>query len=489
MMASSSSLPSLQTEIVLMIMEELDVRSLLAMQATCRRFRAMRSLGTDYTIELASGGVQDNPVSSSSTAARLQMLRTHQKSWGSLTWTAEFPLPPVHSPGTNSRTHYFGDMAACIVWDEMPTSVCITQLPSQLRGIEYRRWKLEFPFCTYPLPTIHFRSLSTGRHHMSALRPDIEILDLSPEGKTGEICGNYVALSWTTERHERFLNVWNWRTGRAELELVFIFLSFAPLITQSREQATGGKQHDRRVQYFSFLDANHIMVFITRADGPHLSASRTRLHVYRLGHTRGCWEFVLPRLPNMVLTRVSFERNTACYRRSARHATPFLADGTRLISIRMTASNPPTQRVFEFQMLSQALISHIGGLETVIAWEKWGSSLRTTTHVRSSIHGARAVHVEKRKYRDGSVKLVAAVSDYHPLRVGRAILAGEVAKPHAVAQATDRSRSYLPRIMKKVVLPEEWTHLDAFQMVEDGFVATIRRGLHGVQAEDLYLTF
>lgn len=89
-----------------------------------------------YHIELAVAGMEDGPSSVRSPAERLEILRTRQNAWNKLKWKSQQEVPM--SEGLVWEV--YGNVLAQARGD---ATLAFHQLPSDIRGIEGRRWVLE----------------------------------------------------------------------------------------------------------------------------------------------------------------------------------------------------------------------------------------------------------------------------------------------------------------------------------------------------------
>lgn len=92
-----------------------------------------------YKIELARAGMRDGPPGRLTSTERLQMLTSHLEAWRTLSWTKQETIPILLGDIWELVDSVFG-MA------DGPRSMLLRQLPSQLRCVESREWKIEFQF-------------------------------------------------------------------------------------------------------------------------------------------------------------------------------------------------------------------------------------------------------------------------------------------------------------------------------------------------------
>jgi hypothetical protein len=151
-----SALLQLPTELVMKIINWLDWRTLLTCsevrgtsifvhtRSTHRRIAQVcvvlhnaikSSAECQYTIELASAGMEDGPPSHILRAERLQRLREYKTAWHSLKWRTDKSIDMLDGGVwelyggvlAHARTHH---------------TLEFNQLPSQIRGITEKRWEV-----------------------------------------------------------------------------------------------------------------------------------------------------------------------------------------------------------------------------------------------------------------------------------------------------------------------------------------------------------
>lgn len=91
---------------------------------------------TQYKIELAAAGMEDGPPSTLTSAERLRVLKAHQEAWDKLAWTSREEVP-MHQGGVWEL--YGGVLAQ----GDGSRTLAFKQLPSAIRGIEEREWRIE----------------------------------------------------------------------------------------------------------------------------------------------------------------------------------------------------------------------------------------------------------------------------------------------------------------------------------------------------------
>ncbi|CDO72096.1 hypothetical protein BN946_scf184962.g39 [Trametes cinnabarina] len=164
------------------------------------------------------------------------MLKARNEAWDDLAWTAREEIPMLQG----GVWELYGGILA---QGEGSRTLVFKQLPSNLRGIEGREWRIEDvgvnirDFGMDPAQdllvvienrvdesgldcNVHFRSLASGQPHPSAPRPAV-VSHHTPRGRfsyTIQIAEDYVAVLMTSgdEDHSQLL-IWNWKTGQRRL--------------------------------------------------------------------------------------------------------------------------------------------------------------------------------------------------------------------------------------------------------------------------------
>ncbi|OJT10824.1 hypothetical protein TRAPUB_12693 [Trametes pubescens] len=203
-----------------------------------------------YKIELAAAGMEDGPPSTLTSAERLRVLKAHQEAWDKLAWTSREEVP-MHQGGVWEL--YGGVLAQ----GDGSRTLAFKQLPSAIRGIEEREWRIEDvgvnirDFGMDPAQdllvvienrmetagmacAVHLKSLATGEPHPAAPRP-ATVSHIPARGRysyTIQICDDYIAILMTSgdEDHSELL-MWNWKTGTRRLHLTGSDLSSFAFLT------------------------------------------------------------------------------------------------------------------------------------------------------------------------------------------------------------------------------------------------------------------
>ncbi|KAI0672339.1 hypothetical protein C8Q78DRAFT_1026481 [Trametes maxima] len=243
---------SLPPELIAHILLELDVRSVLQCRQSCSFLRDLMDNDTrlQYQIELAAAGMEDGPTSTLTAAERLQILRTRQAAWDKLENTSSEEVPMLRG----GVWELYGGVLA---QGEGSRTLVLKQLPSAIRGIEGREWRIEDlgvkmrDFGMDPAQdllvvlenraegasmtcAVHLRTLSTGDPHPAAPRP--AVVTHSPQlGRythTIQIVEDFVAILMTCgDADHSELLVWNWKTGQRRLHITSADMSSFAFLT------------------------------------------------------------------------------------------------------------------------------------------------------------------------------------------------------------------------------------------------------------------
>ncbi|KAF9263448.1 hypothetical protein L218DRAFT_958999 [Marasmius fiardii PR-910] len=226
----------LPNEILCLILEELDVNSLVCCTKVCRQLYllAKESHIYDYKVGLALSNLEQNPEYSAGALARLMRLEQHQKAWRTFTWstTEKYNLDSVHS----------WELAGGVLAFGYPDNfIRFIRLPSRYRGIERKEWSFRLDklrpvedFSIDPSKNLlvvltkrmigsqssidaHFLDLDNGAPHPRAHIPTLCTQD-SNENVDWEYdirpFGSHVGIKCSaTDTDESQLSVWNWETG------------------------------------------------------------------------------------------------------------------------------------------------------------------------------------------------------------------------------------------------------------------------------------
>ncbi|KAI6047748.1 hypothetical protein EDC04DRAFT_2863936 [Pisolithus marmoratus] len=338
----------LPLELIIRILMMLDYRSLAACRQVCHLFNTSIASYSplQYTLELEVAGQQDNSLTA----------------WRALQWTSVKDIPML--PG-NLWELYGGILAQSE--SESNLTIRFRRLPSQIREIEEHNWSVS----TFDMDLRDFtmdpaqdllvliarprqykqqyilRSLTTGDRH--PLAPDPPILRHS-----FQVCGDRVAVHFVShEAAPSVLVVWNWKTGRRELDL-----------------------RDSELRAISFL-ANHYILVGGFGDGDRSA----RLYVLDLTKCDG---------EPVALEDVNYRYPMSPWVPPASSNVPFFVDrDSRLLVITMYVAVGVEFVSFDLFVLSRALLSFVEGLGPEndrhnFSWQDWGP--RNTRLMESPPH-------------------------------------------------------------------------------------------------------
>ncbi|KAI0325496.1 hypothetical protein GY45DRAFT_1374683 [Cubamyces sp. BRFM 1775] len=246
------NLLSLPPELLINVLLELDHVTLLRSRQVCSLLKDLmdNDVRLQYKVELAAAGMEDGQYSTLSAAERLRMLKARQEAMDKLAWTSREEIPMLQG----GVWELYGGVLA---QGEGSRTLVFKQLPSSLRGIEGREWRIEDvgvhirDFGMDPAQdllvvvenrvegtgmtcSVHLKSLTTGQTHPAASRP--AVLTHTPHrgrySYTIQVAEDNVAVLMTSsdEDHSEFL-IWNWKTGHRRLHITgadlssFAFLS------------------------------------------------------------------------------------------------------------------------------------------------------------------------------------------------------------------------------------------------------------------------
>ncbi|KAH9850916.1 hypothetical protein C2E23DRAFT_904719 [Lenzites betulinus] len=239
-------------ELIINIFLELELRSLLRCRQVCRLLRDIidGDVRVQYKIELAAAGMEDGPPSTLTASERLRMLKTRQEAWDKLQWTGRGEMPM-------SQGGVWELYGGVLAQGESARTLAFKQLPSKIRGIEEREWRIEDvgvnirDFGMDPAQdllviienkedrngmtcAVHFKSIFTGEPHPAAPRP-ATVTHIPKRGRysyTIQICADTVAILMTSgdEDHSELL-MWSWKTGARRLHITGNDLSSFAFLT------------------------------------------------------------------------------------------------------------------------------------------------------------------------------------------------------------------------------------------------------------------
>ncbi|KAI0772792.1 hypothetical protein BD413DRAFT_34230 [Trametes elegans] len=243
---------NLPPELLTGILLQLDLQSLLRCRQVCTLLKDLmdQDVRLQYQVELGAAGMEDGPPGTLTAAERLRMLKARQAAWDRLAWTSREEIPMCQG----GVWELYGGVLA---QGEGSRTLVFRQLPSAIRGIQEREWRLEDvgvnirDFGMDPAQDLlliienriernsmtcsaHFKSLSTGEAHPSAPRPAV-LTHVPQRGRysyTIQIAKELVGILMTSsdEDHSEFV-IWNWKTGHRRLCMIGSDLSSFAFLT------------------------------------------------------------------------------------------------------------------------------------------------------------------------------------------------------------------------------------------------------------------
>lgn len=381
----------LPLELILKIFMMLDYRSLVTCQQVCRLFNTLiaGSSPLQYALELAIAGKQDNPLSSFDFSHKLAALRQYQAAWGTLKWTSTKDMPMLRG---NLWELYGGVLAH----SDLDRTIRFRRLPSHIREIEEHVWSVSTSdmdlgdFTMDPAQdllvliarprqhraletrleiAVHLRSLTTGNRH--PLAPDPSILQHSIDEGVVEfsfivqVCEDRVAVNFISHGAvPSELVVWNWKTGRRELDLRSPDLRAISFLAD-HYMLVGGFE-DRNW----FTEARLYVLDLTKCDGEPVTLEDVNYHCAFLYPP--CSRWVIP---------LGFQIRTdpmSPWVPPASSNVPFFVDrDLRLLVITMFVAIGQELVSFDLFVLSRSLLSFAEGLGPEndrhnFTWEDWG---------------------------------------------------------------------------------------------------------------------
>ncbi|EIW80176.1 hypothetical protein CONPUDRAFT_165772 [Coniophora puteana RWD-64-598 SS2] len=139
----------LADELFNLVFLELDIVSLVACKRVCKRFLHLieSTERVQYHFELQAACMKDGPSRSGTdlpeldTATRFGMLKVYRRAWEALSWTGPFTIPLSPLPPHAEKYVLVGDVL-CAAGSKY---LQCTRLPSPIRGIEERQWRIDHP--------------------------------------------------------------------------------------------------------------------------------------------------------------------------------------------------------------------------------------------------------------------------------------------------------------------------------------------------------
>ncbi|KAI0356942.1 hypothetical protein OH77DRAFT_183926 [Trametes cingulata] len=282
---------SLPPELLTGILLELDFQSLFRCRQVCVLLKDLidQDVRLQYQIELAVAGMEDGPPSATTAAERLRMLNARQDAWDKLAWTEREEIPM-------SQGGVWELYGGVLAQGEGSRSLVFKQLPSKIRGIEGRTWRLEDvgvnirdfgmdpsqdllviienrPEQSGMTCSVHLRSLETGEPHRAAPRPAVvsHLPQVREYSYAIQVSESYLGVLMTSHDgdHSEML-IWNWKTGHRHLYLTgadlasFAFLTSHHVLLGSLPAVAIGEDN-----LFHGDDPRLLVIDLERLSGEH----------------------------------------------------------------------------------------------------------------------------------------------------------------------------------------------------------------------------
>ncbi|KAI0767461.1 hypothetical protein C8Q74DRAFT_1355564 [Fomes fomentarius] len=227
-------------EVLQTILILLDFRDLIRCRQICWLFKNIvdSDIRLQYKIELAVAGMEDGPPSALTPTERLTMLRERQEAWRALRWRSRKEYPMLKG----GVWELYGGVIAQADGDR---TLAFVQLPSDIRRIEEKQWKIEDAgvvirdFGMDPAQNllivvehhepdehtlfirVHLKSITDGAVHPAAVKGGVLIHTAPRPGDHSyaiQTSEDLLGLLVHDEMEE--LLVWNWKTGSLLLHVV-----------------------------------------------------------------------------------------------------------------------------------------------------------------------------------------------------------------------------------------------------------------------------
>ncbi|KAI0041250.1 hypothetical protein FA95DRAFT_713390 [Auriscalpium vulgare] len=441
-----------------------DIKSILACQATCRRFKTVvkNSLQIQYKIELGTSGMCEGPDARHLNAfEKLQRLRAYQAARAGDITFEELPFVPA----------LFGDI--WLMRSSVTTLVLMSpendglridvqQMPSVMRGIEERHWSIKladiFTVAGFDASqdllmvqkvdrggnhacTLSILSLSTGERHPSAVFDSTR--EVHDSGHV-EVFRDHCAVACSEQRRS-CLAIWNWKTGSTKVNL------FPP--------------QSGLVSGFTFLDGGHIAI---------MSRDSPAILVYSFDLAQSDYlptTFLLP--PDIDVTPPTLIPCTAVA--GAEHAGIFHpAPSARILSLFLTSSEVDGGH-FLLNILADTLLAHLQDAPATVPWADWGpAGSRLTRWPRLTQPPDRSEMCVVTLAPDGRVgpdgSPVGVLADYRPSRVAQARQRGLVGLVEKATSVADEdlgglTEAALPYAIRQFTMPWNGERVDRLHKV------------------------
>jgi len=286
MMSLMSLIYWLPNELIIEIATLLDAPSLVRFESTCKALRDIvtRTPAVEYVLALAARGFCDGPPSPITPASRLERVKAYDEAWRTFSWSEHLML---ELPYPHQAPYVSGDTLVLPVHEMRGVirSFIMQSIPSPLRGVSGRQWRIDFDFFVEPFvidatqdllvavprhdsKNIFLVALSTGQPHPLSANGGVLYLEPSRRPSMGnskhEISGDFLGMiTQSSDVFDDRLFIWNWKTG--------IILVKMPIRV--------GSHHELEV-VFSFLDDRHFVIPSVPSERPN----EIILNVYELHH-------------------------------------------------------------------------------------------------------------------------------------------------------------------------------------------------------------
>ncbi|EPQ55952.1 hypothetical protein GLOTRDRAFT_138664 [Gloeophyllum trabeum ATCC 11539] len=282
----SKGLLSIAVELAILILEKLDLHTLVSCKRVCHRIKNIidESVVLQYKIELAVAGMEDGPTSAISVSERLQRLKNYTEAWKTMSFSPEVETVTL----TGNLWELCGGVLG-LSDRAKPATLMFRKLPAIARGIEGKEWTIEdvgFPIRDFkmdpsqdllvmielpPEPPaggfvpckIHLRTLNGNKPHPSVSDSVMVTSIRTPHDDslcfTIKLCGDRLGIMLEYLRHEDHrgdvdIMVYNWRTAASLFRIYGI---------------------DSPIEAYTFLSEEYILLGIAEDCVP-------RLEVYKL---------------------------------------------------------------------------------------------------------------------------------------------------------------------------------------------------------------
>ncbi|KAI0056592.1 hypothetical protein BV25DRAFT_1920839 [Artomyces pyxidatus] len=482
----------LSDEILLIVLENLDYKALLACQATCHRLGiATKSLALQYKIELGACGMLDGRpgLQTTNLSQRLGYLKEYSSAWRQLKWTTNIQLPHlVGKVPSNSNV----SLMFCPPNALLPR--VFQTLPSKLRGTHEAHYSLapqqydlsikvdpsqdlaiylESPLQEQRTSCYRLQSLSTGERHPLAFSQGIDGLSIPAMYRAVlDVRGDLLLEQCHTILNERFYIVWNWMTGHMEFKKQ----------TKPRNSRAGCR----------FLDDEHIILEVDAYGDDVDSSACLRVLPFRgctdrtVGTVADATTYLFMLHPSMKRTGTVPESEAAMGPIASSAHFYGDHDGCLLSTCISVATLNDSTRDSEaiLDVPSHTITSymrhHPTTKQSVVLWDLWGPrGTRITWNPLSRNHvmGSYVCGMKRTMLKRIGNGLSLTVTDYHPRRVARALSRGDGG---AIVPESDLKGSVcgglsttLPCLVSEKLIPDVLDQLSpsfTFRIGEDGIV-------------------